>query len=379
MFTIQNSCKKTALLLILASLAPAFSGAQELPWPRTFVGQPDFEFLRDEVSQEFRKRKGDEAHKYIATLDTLLEDREIDPFTPTPVTADIGRSKYSKLSFEARLNTSNRKFREVYPDIEVGSGVNVTLNDGTLAQTQLIDDNHARVIASERKIRIEVNADGDVVEALQRENVAQEFDLLFSRDVNVLSTAGLTGGEEGEIQGLPSFTLEDFELPEIEDVDDDELSSLDDFVAFIENILNQAAKEDPSDLKNRDFTRDLAGITLQSIVTQPLQYVIINHKRYNIGDRFTIRLKLDNEPEQDLGAVIDEYIPEKDEVGETLFGHYTAIKKQALEKFAQKPEGEEDEKEKMRDISVLVKDIKRRQVIVSIFDQDYPLKMKFSL
>lgn len=375
MFTIQN-CSNKILLMAFLGLASGSAFGQELPWPRTFVGQPDFEFLRDEVAQEFRKRKGAEAHKYIATLNGLYNNREVDPFVPTPATADIGQSKYSKLSFESRLESKNRPFRSAYPDIEIGSGVNVVLSNGKSVQSVLLDDNHVRLLEDDRKVKIEVDAESTVVEAIKRENIARQFDLLFTEKAKSVNAEE---GEDATLEGLPQFSLAQIDLPEIDNIDPNEQEALDDFLSFLENILTQASQKDPTGLEGKDFTRELAGIAIQSIVTQPLQYVIINQRRYNVGDSFVMRTKIEDMPEQDLGASIDEYIPSQEEIGEDLHKHYLAIKEKALAQYEEKSSEQEKEQGKFHDISVVVKDIERRKVIFSIFGQNYPVKMKFSL
>ena len=66
-------------LLLASSIFISTAAAQEgLPWPKTFVGQPDFEFLRQDVISEYERKKGDESEKYIATLKDLLTTKNID-------------------------------------------------------------------------------------------------------------------------------------------------------------------------------------------------------------------------------------------------------------------------------------------------------------
>lgn len=378
----RNYCKTLLLSTILTATTFA-AGAQELPWPRTFSGQPDFEFLRNEVATEFRKKKGSEADKYIATLDGLNVERQVDPFTPTPVTADIGRSKYSRQSFESRLGSDNKAFRDVYPDIEVGTGVNVILANGNTTQAQLIDDNHVRLLESDRKIKIEVSSNGDIVEAIKREDISKEFDLLFAKEKPENGEGTGEGENADNLKGLPTFNLTDIKLPEIENISTEDKLGLKDFASYLENILVQSLRDSDVDLKNRDFSQEVNNISIQSIVTSPMQYVIINHRRYSVGDRFIMRVEIDeNEGEKDLSALIDGYIPSKDEVDEAVHAQYLKIKEEALKQFKEKNTPKDAEgkvKDKTQNVSVIVKDIKRRGITVSIHEQDYPLKMRLSL
>lgn len=68
------------LLLPLA----AFAQTQHIEWPRTFSGQPDFDFERQEVLTE-RQRKAEEGEDVVATPGTwedVLQATDIDPMAP---------------------------------------------------------------------------------------------------------------------------------------------------------------------------------------------------------------------------------------------------------------------------------------------------------
>lgn len=377
MCMIQNYSKKALLstcgLLILLSANPV--GAQESAWPRTFAGQPDFEFTRENIADEFRRKKGREAYKYIATLGTILQEREIDPFEPTPVTADIGRSKYSQESFEAWVASDNQPFRSVYPDIAIGTGVNVKLTNGQTVQAQLVDDNHVLPLDSDRKVRIEVTQGGDIVEYIERQNIAAEFDQLFSTNSKSISST------DDELDGLPQFDFTNIELPEIE-LSDAEKDQFEDFKEFLQTVLAQSLVNDNSNIKNRDFTPEVRNIFIQSIVTSPMKYAIINHRRYNVGDRFIMRVEKKEEDSLYLSSLIDVYLPKKDTLEEKLYEQYLKVKEEAIKQFKEKQNKTDEDGnllKKTEDVSVIIKEIERKKVVISIFDRDYPLHIRISL
>lgn len=380
-----RNCYKTLIFgayssFLLLSTAHTTAHAQEeivkeREWPRTFAGQPDFEFSRDQIATEFRKKKGREAGKYIATLHNLLEERDITPFDPTPITSDIGRSKYSKESFEAWVARDNQPFREMYPDIEIGTGVNVRLINGNTVQAQLIDDNHVSLLETGRSVRIEVTQSGDIVEYIERQNINAEFDLLFNTASNDPSNT------EGELEGLPQFDFTHIDLPKIE-LSEADKSQFRDFKSFLENVLTQSLLEDSSNVKNRDFSPEIQNITIQSIVTSPMKYTIINHHRYNEGDRFIMRVERKEEDYKYLHALIDGYMPSQESLGEELYSQYVKVREEALKQFKEKQvvtDADGNLLKKTEDISVIIKNIEKRKVTLSIFDQDYTVKIRVSL
>ena len=91
MFTMQNSYKPIlmicAVVLGVSTLTSVHAQSRtnrngQLAWPRTFSGQPDFDFERQEVINE-RKALEDNGEEVLATpgsFDTLLRVPVVDPF-----------------------------------------------------------------------------------------------------------------------------------------------------------------------------------------------------------------------------------------------------------------------------------------------------------
>ena len=69
---------------VLSGVYLTADAQQRITWPRTFSGQPDFDFVYDDVVEE-RVQKYDEGEDVIATTtnwETLLTTEGIDPFEP---------------------------------------------------------------------------------------------------------------------------------------------------------------------------------------------------------------------------------------------------------------------------------------------------------
>lgn len=89
--------------VINQAATPAAGGSNRLNWPRTFAGQPDFEFSRGEAIEDSAKQNKGKPFS-VPTLSDLLEDVPLDPLRLTQVksvsgstvsgTADTGAAQY---------------------------------------------------------------------------------------------------------------------------------------------------------------------------------------------------------------------------------------------------------------------------------------------
>lgn len=362
----------------------AIAQEDSLPWPKTFVGQPDFEFLRQDVINEYERKKGEESDKYIATLKDLLTSKDIDPFTPRPLTSDIGRSKYSRDVFEQRfgLKKQNRKFREVYPEVEVGSGLEVRLINGVIAQAELLSDNQARITADNRKVRIEVDDEGYVIEANREKSISESFDNLLGESNQYIKSSDLTEDDEPlpEVTGLPEYHISINNLPNLDKITDEQKEGLDAFASFLENIITQATKARDADMKEINFESELAKLSIQSIVTSPYPYAIINNKRYTEGDRIPLKITYAEKDTSEIEQLIDSYMPNKEAISEESYKQYLILKQDALDQFTeragilgQKTQGN------IHKVNATIKEIKSRTVLLDMLNQEYKLEIKLAL
>ena len=119
MCTMQPAARKTRTYpLVLATLAavlwaaPAKAQQQEINWPVTFGGQPDFDFNRKEVVGEIQQQIDQDGYgQSVGTIEELLQTKAIDPFNP--------KNKYSVKTIEE--------------DVEITGLPEYTLNNPDLA------------------------------------------------------------------------------------------------------------------------------------------------------------------------------------------------------------------------------------------------------
>lgn len=381
MLTIRTSFNVLIASSIFASSAVAQEG---LPWPKTFVGQPDFEFLRQEVINEYERKKGEEADKYIASLRDLLVAKDIDPFTPKPLTSDIGRSKYSRDVFEQRfgLKKQNRKFREVYSDIEIGSGLEVRLVDGTIAQAELLSDTQVRLVSDNRKLNIEVDNEGYVIEAHREQSISESFENLLGEGNQYITSGDLTETNEKlpEVAGLPEYNISINSLPDLDKITDEQKEGLDAFASFLENIISQATQARDADIKEINFNAELAKLSIQSIVTSPYPYAIINNRRYTEGDRLSIKISYTDKDTSEIENLIESYMPNKEAISEESYKQYVMLKQEAIDQFNERTGilGKQTSGDTHK-VNATIKEISSRKVDLEILDEMYALEIKLAL
>lgn len=278
MFTIQiQFCKNKNLLL--AALCLILSGnvvAQDLEWPKTFNGQPDFDFIREEIIKEMEEELSLAGElENIASIDKTLKSRIIDPF-----------AKMDKIL--------------------------------------LTDD-----------ITLPSSASGEGLS-------------LIAPDLSGF------GSEAGNIIDLSEFKI------------------------FIDNVLEQKQKVSREDLKLRNFTADMNRVAIQTIVTSPYKYVVINNQRFSEGDRFILPVEASLSSE-DVAEKINKYLPPERSVDKQTYQEYTKLRDKAVNDYKIKKEKASKKSRVVQNLSVTIREIMHRRIKVSVFGKTYDIKLKFKL
>jgi hypothetical protein len=82
-------------IISITSITPVFAQQlKPLKWPKTFSGQPDFDFRREEILKEFQEKGGIEGVKStkLATMKRLLQTTIVDPFKPNTISKSATES-----------------------------------------------------------------------------------------------------------------------------------------------------------------------------------------------------------------------------------------------------------------------------------------------
>lgn len=281
----KNTIKLNIIFAIIAIFTVNTAFSKNLPWPKTFSGQPDFDFNRDDLIKEL-KEKGDiisNKKATQATMKRLLQTTIINPFSHQ-VTETAITSKQNKINKDA--------LAELFGDIP--------------------------------------------------ENIK-------------------TGNQSKNNATLPGYNK-------------NKSIDLTEFADFLNNIIKQRVKLNKERMKGRDFSNDLNKITIQSIVTSPIKYTIINNNRFRIGDRFLIPIQ-SKIFYSEIDALLAPYIPQPESFSEDVYKKYVDIKNKTIEKY--KSENTKGTANVIvHNISVTIRDILHRKVIVSVYGHEYELKIK---
>jgi hypothetical protein len=181
---------------------------------------------------------------------------------------------------------------------------------------------------------------------------------------------------EKEIEEAPAQQIS-INLPQLPDLTSSDQLNLDEFKSYLTTLINTAQESQVFDFSDYDFSKDLERIVLQSVIASPVPYVMINEKKFNLGDRFLLPVRVKVERHDRVEELIYAQMPDPESVSETAYQQYQVYRDEALREYRQKKE--ELRKSRANDdrynISVTIKEIKHRHVVVSVAGRDYVLRM----
>ena len=302
MFTIRKPSNLVLLLLAISLLAGT---AQAANWPRTFSGQPDFDFTREEVVKELQDKKTELGFEpYIATLEDIIGATEVNPFDPKP--------RYRQIPLAGEGVTRNPFLPEQLLENEsVGAAAS-----GTVGESSLVD--------------------------------LPDFDLIASDITAHLGAASSTTA--------PTLDLSEFE-----------------------NYLDKLARELSApvtelDLSQVNLAPEVQQLGIQSIVTSPLKYAIINGRRYKVGDTLPMTLQIPVVASP-VDRALEAELPNKNQLDAATYAAYKAVYDKVMAKYSQQQTTETVTKH----VQAYIKRIESRTVVLTIFGKEYELKWRLLL
>lgn len=170
-----------------------------------------------------------------------------------------------------------------------------------------------------------------------------------------------------QIESAPEINLQG---PRLNDLLANTEVDLTEFKNFINALLE---RESSLDLTAHNFSDDVKRLVIQSIVSSPTAYVMINGQRYTEGDEFTLQLGTRDETAS-IRSIIEQNIPDKSIVSEAVLNEYIKMKDEALASYKRRLR-EQASFNGSHKVSVVIKSIKYRELTVSILDKDYTLKL----
>lgn len=256
-------------------------------WPRTFSGQPDFDFERSEVIADITQKEGAEA-AITPTLEKVIT-------TPT---------------FDDPLYL------------------------GTPA-----DGNQGPKLAG-----------------------AVDFD---AEDTTIQS-----------LEELSEFEMKAAQLPSVQA--QNELIDLSEFKTFLEGIIDKTVKATKPNLEEVNPNALLDKLLLQAISHQPNKYVIINNKRYEEGDRFSLPLVII--PSNDrIGDAIAAYMPSTQVVTPDTYALYEEVRAKTMKEYLARKKENLEAFKIIHPVSVTIKRIEHRKIVVEMLGKEHVLEIRFAL
>ncbi|PIZ31723.1 MAG: hypothetical protein COY40_01275 [Alphaproteobacteria bacterium CG_4_10_14_0_8_um_filter_53_9] len=277
MIQIPSINPRTGLwLLLLSGMAlPVLAQQTRLDWPRTFTGQPDFEFTRSDIikdATESATRQGQPVPT-PPTLEDLLDDVELTPLDAPVIASPAGTEEVQDATADAATTKAAR---------------------------------------------------GNILPLLQAE-----------REVD-----------------------------------------MSEFKTMLHAALKQQVDAYHIDPVRTDTSYLLRNLILQTVVTSPIQYAMINGKRYSVGETLQVPLSLGPSDVEQL-ALLETLMPPPESMTPSLYAQYEEAKEQVVATLASRKQSQPTVYQKTFTLPVTLVGVAPRKVQVQFQGQRYELALPY--
>lgn len=184
-----------------------------------------------------------------------------------------------------------------------------------------------------------------------------------------------------QVEAAPAMQMmpEDITVPELPDPEIQQQINMDEFRNYLDTLVKNPPVETKTEITKQQVKRELGKISISSLMTSPEAYVVINDKRFKIGDRFSLRVKTPS-TKTNMENFIEQQMPEKEALPNEVYQKFEAIKNEALEKYRSlEAKRQSEANANTHNISVIIRDIKHRQLVVSVSGHEYIIPIKVSI
>lgn len=180
-------------------------------------------------------------------------------------------------------------------------------------------------------------------------------------------------------QQVPNIEL-NIQVPQLPELTIEDQLNLDEFSAYLNSLVETASQQTNVDLSEVDFNKELNKVVISAMMTSPDPYVIINGKKFRPGDRFLLPVQV-NESTDRIERMISGQMPPPSSVTTSTFQKFEALKDEALQRYRQKRAQfqQENANANTHNVSVTIKEIKHRKVVVSALGEEYTLNIGVAL
>lgn len=184
---------------------------------------------------------------------------------------------------------------------------------------------------------------------------------------------------DAPVSNIPQISL-DIQIPELPDLTIEDRLNLDEFEAFLQSLLRSAPEQFAADFSDYDFSQELGKVVISSMMTSPDPYVVINGRRFREGDRFLLPVRTQDNSAR-VEQLIDDQLPNPRSVTEATYQKFVQMRNDAIADYKKRQQEllKANANGNVHNVSVTIKKILHRQVLVSVEGKEYALKLGVTL
>jgi len=116
------------------------------------------------------------------------------------------------------------------------------------------------------------------------------------------------------------------------------------------------------------------------MMVSPEPYVVINNQKFTVGDRFLLPVEVADNDDQIIN-LIDSQMPDQDSISPEAYKKFKELRDEAVENYRLKQREKRKSKTNATtyNVSVTIKAIEHRRVIVTVNGEDYVLPITMAL
>lgn len=186
-------------------------------------------------------------------------------------------------------------------------------------------------------------------------------------------------GDSATRGDIPQISL-DIQIPDLPDLTVEDRLNLDEFESFLQSLLRAAPEQFAADFSDYDFSKELNKVVISSMMASPDPYVVINGRRFREGDRFLLPVRVQDNTSR-IEQMIDDQLPNPHSVTEGTYQKFVQMRNDAIADYSRRREEalKASANGNVHNVSVTVRKILHRQVLVSVEGKEYVLRLGVAL
>ncbi len=155
-------------------------------------------------------------------------------------------------------------------------------------------------------------------------------------------------------------------------------TDLSEFKNYLTELLTNSDALKDTPVSEQSVQRQMNNLALQSVVTAPVKYAIINNIRYAEGDRFALTVNYIPDIEI-IEALLEQALPPQQSVPFSTYQELLTIRDEVLEEYKKDRQENPNKFMQRHQLYVTVESIASRQVVLNVDGVDYVLSLRIVL